>query len=77
MKRVVAVTDRGLRVGEDHQNAKLTDAEVDNIRELREAHGFSYSLIADWFGVSKSTIAMVCRYERRAEVASEWKTIRD
>ena len=34
MKRVLSLNSAGLRVGESHQRAKLTDAEVDVIRDL-------------------------------------------
>lgn len=34
MKRVLSLNSAGLRVGESHQRAKLTDAEVDAIRDL-------------------------------------------
>ena len=34
MKRVISLNAAGLRVGESHQRAKLTDAEVDQIRNL-------------------------------------------
>lgn len=71
--RVFGVNDKGLRVGEDHQNAILTNDEVELIRDLR-AQGLKYDTIAEKFEVSKSTIAMICRYERRAESATQFKT---
>lgn len=71
--RVIGVNDKGLRVGEDHQNAILTNDEVERIRDLR-AQGMKYDTIAGKFEVSKSTIAMICRYERRAEIATYFKT---
>lgn len=74
-RRVVAVNERGARIGEYHTNAKLTDREVDLIRELHEDAGYSYGLIQDWFPVSKSAIAFICRYERRAQTPDRWKTI--
>lgn len=74
MARVVAINERGLRLGEDHQNAKLTDQEVNRIRELFD-EGMTYRTLAEKFDVSKSTIAMICRYERRATTPAAWKTI--
>lgn len=74
MKRTVGINGRGLRVGEDHQNAKLTNEEVDVIRELH-CEGFSYKALAKKFEVSKSLVAAICRYERRAETATAWKTV--
>ena len=76
VRRLVAVNELGLRIGEDHPAAKLTDREVDLIRELHEEHGAPYGLLMDWFPVSKSTIAMVCRYERRAQTPMHWRAPR-
>lgn len=75
MRKVVAVNDRGLRIGEDHQRAKLTNAEVEMIRQLHVS-GLSYRTLAEKYEVSKRTIAAICRYERRSEVPSNWKTVR-
>lgn len=74
MKKTVAINERGLRVGEDHQNAKLTNEEVDMIRELH-CEGLSYKTLAEKFEVSKSLIAAICRFERRAETATNWKVL--
>lgn len=67
MLKTVAVNEVGLLVGEDHPNAKLTDAEVELVRELRETERMSYDWLAEKFGVSKSAIAKICRYERRVQ----------
>lgn len=75
MRKVVAVNDRGLRIGEDHQRAKLTNFEVDLIRQLH-ADGVSYRTLAEKFEVSKRTIAAICRFERRSEAPTNWKTVR-
>lgn len=72
--KTVAVNERGLRIGEDHPNAKLTDAEVETIRTLH-AEGMSYRLIAEKFEVAKGAIAKICRYERRCQYAVDFKTV--
>lgn len=74
MKKIVAINERGLRVGEDHQNAKLTNEEVEAIRDLH-SEGLSYKTLAKKFEVSKSLIAAICRFERRAETPARWKEI--
>lgn len=74
MKRFVAVNERGLRVGEDHQNAELTNEEVERLRQLHDS-GLSYRALAEKFDVSKSLVAMICRHERRAQTASGWKAV--
>lgn len=44
-KRIVGVNERGLRVGQDHQRARLSDAAVETIRRLHE-EGMSYRVPA-------------------------------
>lgn len=75
MLKTVGVNDAGLRVGEDHPNAKLTDAEVERIRELHEIEGLSYAVLAEKFEQSKGAIAKICRYERRGQFAAKAKTV--
>lgn len=74
MKKVVAINGRGLRIGEDHQNAKLTNEEVERIRELNR-DGMGYGTLAEKFEVSKSAVAAICRYERRADAATMWRWV--
>lgn len=71
-KRLRKINDEGRLIGEDHQcRPKLTDADVELIRDLREENGMSYGAIRKHmtalkgFEVSKQTIAYICRYERR------------
>jgi DNA invertase Pin-like site-specific DNA recombinase len=73
--KYVATNDRGIRVGETHHRAKLTDNEVEQIRDLYEFGGMTYSEIAKNYGVTKSEIAQICRYERRVQSVSKWKKI--
>jgi hypothetical protein len=67
MAKLVGVNERGLRVGEDHQRAKHSDREVDQMRELHEEHGACYSDLADWFECPKSTVQKYCQYLRRTQ----------
>lgn len=74
MRKQIGINERGLRVGEDHQNAKLTDAEVDMIRELHH-EGLSYKTLAVKFDVSKSLIRYIVQFKRRGQVASSWRSV--
>jgi DNA invertase Pin-like site-specific DNA recombinase len=74
--RLVPINELGLRIGEDHPNAKLTDAEVERIRSLHE-DGMCYEALAEKFEVSRWTIGRICRYERRAQTVAGWKTIEE
>jgi DNA invertase Pin-like site-specific DNA recombinase len=74
MQKTVAVNDAGLRIGEDHPNSKLTDAEVELIRSLHES-GMSYATLAEKFEVSRWTIGRICRYERRGQIPARFKAV--
>lgn len=74
-KRTIGVNARGYRVGEDHQLAKLSDSEVELIRQLREDDSWTYALLAEKFEVSKQCIAYICQYKRRAERPARFKTV--
>lgn len=71
----VPVNDRGARIGEKHWNAKLSDQQIEEIRDLHEDENISYGQLAKRFNTSKEAIAKICRYERRAQVPANWKKI--
>ncbi|PQV51851.1 hypothetical protein [Paraburkholderia sp. BL21I4N1] len=73
-KRIVGINDRGLRVGQDHQRAKLTDAAVEMIRRLHE-DGVSYRVIAIKFEISKTQVCYICTYMRRAQTAARFRAV--
>lgn len=74
--RVVGVSESGLRVGQWHPRATLTDAEVEAMRRMHEIDKYGYGRLAKVFDVPKSTVAQICTYKRRAETIARWKTIR-
>lgn len=74
-KRAVAFNDRGYRIGESHHNAKLTDHEVDVVRQLREEHGLTYSSLAEKFEVSVDLIRQICRYKLRCDTPARWRFV--
>ena len=41
-KRLFAVNERGLRVGEDHPKARLTDCDVAHMRRMHENDSIGY-----------------------------------
>lgn len=71
----VPVNEVGLRIGEGHPRATLTDAEVERIRVLHEDEGMSYTRLAAIFEVNRGTVAKICRYERRGQTPANWKKI--
>lgn len=54
----------GHRVGEWHQKAKLTDAQVKRMREAR-SHGFTYADLAGIFRCGQSTVRDIVTYRTR------------
>lgn len=70
---MIGVNEHGLRVGQWHPNAVLTDGDVDRMLELREG-GWTYERLARTFEVSKSTVAMIARGDRRAQRAVRWRS---
>ncbi len=65
---IIRVNERGLRVGESHPRAVLSDHEVELVLELR-AEGFSYGWLAKKFEVHKQTIAKICQGVNRGQVS--------
>lgn len=51
--------------GERHPNAKLSDHDVDLIRELHAEHRIGYQTLATKFEVSKENVRDVVKYRRR------------
>jgi len=69
VKNVVQVNEKGDRVGETHHNSKYSDEFITRVRSLHEDKGLSYREICRRFGLSLSTVAGICRYERRASLS--------
>jgi hypothetical protein len=68
--RYIATNERGLRIGQDHPNAKLTDLEVDALlrdRGPEEAPLMSYTQLARKYGISKSGARFIIIGERRSQ----------
>lgn len=74
--RRVGVNERGRPVGETHPLAKLSDADIELIHELREA-GLSYAAIAakfdDGVTVSKSHVRHIVNGHRRGQMPVRYR----
>lgn len=75
-KQYVGVNAHGLRIGENHQRALISDHDVELIRELAEG-GMRYTEIAEKFEISKVTVGRICRYERRGQTVAGFKCTYD
>lgn len=74
MNATVAVNERGLRIGEDHQNARYTNGEIEMVLALRD-EGKSYGEIAKLLEMPKSTVADIIKGRRRCQYPAKHKTI--
>lgn len=74
MKKIVAVNSKGLRIGQDHPNAKLTDAEVQTLLMFRD-DGKSYGWLARVFEISKSQARNYCKANQRCQTPHRFKTV--
>lgn len=70
----IAVNERGLRIGEDHQLARYLNSEIELLLSLRD-EGKSYGEIVKIMGMPKSTVASVCNGKRRCQIAVAFKKI--
>ena len=51
--------------GQAHPKAKLSDREINLMRELREVDGWTYNRLAKTFGQTKASVQLICTYRRR------------
>lgn len=65
MKNNIRRNHTGHRVGEHHQRAKLSDAQVRNVRDARKRFGWSYRVLGEFFGVSEWTVRDIVTYRTR------------
>ncbi len=76
MQKTVAVNERGLRIGEDHQNAKYTNGEIEMVLTMRD-DGKSYGEIARLVEMPKSTVRDIIKGRRRCQYPADFKTIKE
>jgi hypothetical protein len=73
-KRSVSVNDRGHVVGQDHHRSRLSDHDIDLIRELR-AGGMPLREIGEKFEISIQSVSYYARGDRRAQMAVDQKFV--
>lgn len=72
--RIVAVNDIGRRIGQDHHNAKLTDADVELLLTMNE-EGWGYRRLAAKFEVSKSLTRDIIKCKLRGQSVARFRKI--
>lgn len=73
MGDVVAVNERGKRIGQDHPAARLTDQEVELMRQLHEEHSMGLTALARMFDVTKKAVWQIVTYRLRAQTVASFK----
>ena len=84
MPKIVAVNEKGRRIGESHPRAKLSDHEIDLLRELIEeliaegkGHLEAYRIAAEKFEISEHGAKSIHNCRRRAETIARHKRIKE
>jgi hypothetical protein len=73
-QRLVGIDENGLRVGEDHQRATLTDGDVELMRELH-AEGIGYTRLAKMFDVTRCHVRDIVKFRKRATAPVAWRKV--
>ncbi len=73
--KVIALNERGFRIGATHHNATIPEETVQRIRYLHEEEGIGYRRLARMFNLRRDTVVKICRYERRGQTPHAWKRI--
>lgn len=71
----IGFNDLGRRVGESHPKVKLSDDQVEAIRQLREDYKVPYRLICASVLVAKSTVEDICLYNTRGQMPIKTKRV--
>jgi predicted DNA-binding protein (UPF0251 family) len=69
MQKLVALNENGNRIGENHPRAKLLDAEIEMLHELRDA-GLTLREIGEKMDLSKGGVWKILNGYRRCQVAA-------
>jgi hypothetical protein len=71
---MIGVNERGLRIGQYHQSAKLKDAQVEELLDLR-ADGWGYKRLAKHFDISKAQVRRIVGYMQRVQLSYVWRAL--
>ena len=67
MEKSVTLNEDGRRIGESHPRAKLSDNDVDDIRDMFD-QGVSIKQLAARFGYHERYVRKICQFEARNQV---------
>jgi hypothetical protein len=75
VQKIVAIGENGLRIGEDHPRAKLSNHDVDRLLELRD-EGWSYTRLSEAFEISRRGVRDICTGRRRCQTPVAFRVVR-
>jgi len=75
VQKIVAIGENGLRIGEDHPHAKLSNHDVDRLLELRE-EGWGYTRLSQVFEISRRSVRDICAGRRRCGTVVAFRVVR-
>lgn len=73
---VAAYNENGRRVGQSHPKAKLSDEQIDKIREDHEERGMTAGQLAIKYGSTKKTIEPILSYKVRCQTPANYRRIK-
>lgn len=73
--RLVAVDEHNRPIGEDHHRAKLSDRDVELIRQMYEEGMGSARQLGELFGCSKTTVWEIVSYLKRSTTPAGYRRI--
>lgn len=71
MSRMIAVNEKGRRIGQDHHQAKSTDNDIELIFQLREL-GLSLRQIGDKLNLSHTQVHNILSGKHRAQIPDHY-----
>lgn len=74
-KKVIGYGENGYRVGEGHQNVRISDEVVDDIRRMHEEEKLTPQQIADELGLNFYFVHNICHYRRRATTPVRFRRV--
>jgi DNA-binding NarL/FixJ family response regulator len=72
--RMLAVNEKGYRLGEDHHRAKLTNHEVDLVLQLLD-EGMSERKVAEKFEISRRTVRDYKAAKTRSQTPEAFRSL--
>ncbi len=72
----IKVDEAGRRIGDSHHRARLSDGDVDLMRDLHEDHGIGYDRLSKRFGVSRRTVRDIVNYQHRVSTVADVRIVR-